>query len=219
MCDVEVVFEFFVYLCVGRDRFCYVDRDSSCGGFIFGVVIIVKKRVRTKKGMGSLPVDIDGSVSRELSRVPVSLRKVYHFDGDVSYDPLVHPGKVMEILSEGKTPKELVKEVGVSLATMKRWVSTYPDFAAAWGIGMELNEAWWDKLGRENLENKDFNNSLYSMFRANLHGWSKKKTEEVIETKRAELRVDLGRLELEDLESLKEVIARAIPADAGPDRE
>ena len=70
---------------------------------------------------------------------------------------LYHPGllyepsmcdRLLELMAQGWTYVEVAKELKTSLTTMRRWCDEFPEFAAAYKLGFEYAEAWYQKLGR-----------------------------------------------------------------------
>ena len=87
--------------------------------------------------------------------------------------------KLIEMMSEGASLKEVAAALGVSRETLRNWgdekSSTYrPDFSGTIKKGLELSEAWWERQGRTNLFNKDFSCVLWYMNMKNRFGWRDK---------------------------------------------
>lgn len=102
---------------------------------------------------------------------------------------------VIEKMAQGKSKTAAHIEMGISSPTFYDWITEYkevddpnnpgqkisqpnprfqPDFYRAVKIGEELNLRWWEEIGRMNLHNKNFNNTMYMMQMQNRHGWSRR---------------------------------------------
>jgi len=79
---------------------------------------------------------------------------------------------LIQEMSEGASLKELPAIFGVCLSTIKNWRKEHSDFNNAIIIGIELSEAWWYIQGRKNIENKEFNSTLFYMNMKNRFGWA-----------------------------------------------
>ncbi len=88
------------------------------------------------------------------------------------YDPAMCE-QVIELMREGYAKVEVAAELGICKDTLNEWTndSTKPEFSAAIKLGSQLSEAWWMKKGRINLENREFNPTLWYMNMKNRHGW------------------------------------------------
>lgn len=83
------------------------------------------------------------------------------YDYDVEYDPVFHPQKVIECMSEGSSWEELCLDLGVLRFVIIQWMGEYDEFKDAMLEGVHLSMAWWKRQGRKNIFNPYFNNSLY----------------------------------------------------------
>lgn len=79
--------------------------------------------------------------------------------------------KIIEMMSEGASKKEVAAEFGVARQNMLVWQDKYPEFGEAVTRAEELCEAWWEKQGRTHLQNKEFNHVLWYMNMKNRFAW------------------------------------------------
>lgn len=121
------------------------------------------------------------------------------------------PGKLVRLMAEGRTFKDAITIMGLSEPTAYSYIKQFldedqqvlntnfkPEFFKSYKFGCMLSELWWNELGRLNLNNKEFNNTLYMMFRTNMHGWTRRldgklditETKHTIETQ--QIKVDMN---------------------------
>ena len=112
--------------------------------------------------------------------------------------------KLIEMMKEGASLKEVAAELGISRETLRNWgdekSKTYcPDFSGTIKKGLELSEAWWERQGRVNLHNKDFSCVLWYMNMKNRFGWRDKQEikQDVKQT------IELSEIQVEILEDAK----------------
>lgn len=101
--------------------------------------------------------------------------------------------KLIDIMAQGKSKTTAITELGISVKTFWDWTTEYiedvdeegklykrsnnnfqPNFLKALKIAEQLNLSWWEEMGRMNINNKDFNSTLYMMQMQNRHGWSRR---------------------------------------------
>lgn len=179
--------------------------------------------------------DIDRTVKQitdtaiEYSIPPEVLQKhIYSFGRPSEYreemcNELIHH------MMQGRSFSNAAALMGISYTIAYDWVKEVdadgnpnprfkPDFLKAYKIGLELSELWWDEIGRTNLGNKDFNNSLYMMFRTNKHGWTRRLEGkvDVVETNHTidEKRITINQIQQIGDEGLAEIARILIDAGA-----
>lgn len=97
------------------------------------------------------------------------------------YDKDIHPTLVIMNMVQGKSLVETAYDMGIPYITLWHWAhkdENKPEFLNAIKIGEKLSEGWWEKMGRLNIGNKEFNSILWMMNMSNRHGWSRKVTED-----------------------------------------
>ena len=69
----------------------------------------------------------------------------------------------------GSSIVEVCKFLGINKSTWYRWLKDprKGDFQESAQMGLESSEAYWVRMGRENIENKSFNTALYSFMMVN----------------------------------------------------
>ena len=87
---------------------------------------------------------------------------------------------VICLMSEGASKIEVCAELGICFDTIPEWCNpkgaySKPTFSEAVKKGLQLSQAWWEKNGRKNLENRDFNYTGWYMNMKNRFGWADKK--------------------------------------------
>lgn len=71
--------------------------------------------------------------------------------------------RVLAMGDEGKLPTEIIKELGITQYLHNKFKSAYPEYSEVFELSRLSAEAWWDKMGRENVDkpSKEFNATLY----------------------------------------------------------
>ena len=83
--------------------------------------------------------------------------------------------KVIELMSEGASLCEVSAKLGICKDEIHEWEENIPEFSDAIKKGKLLSQVWWEKQGRLNLTNKNFNYTLWYANMKNRFGWSDKK--------------------------------------------
>jgi hypothetical protein len=89
---------------------------------------------------------------------------------------------ILELYSEGASDVEIKAmicqktngKVRMSNSLWDRWIEDYEEFSQTIKMGKLFSESWWNKNGRKNLENKDFNYTGWYMNMKNRFGWTDK---------------------------------------------
>lgn len=76
------------------------------------------------------------------------------------YDPAFCE-RVIELGKQGMSPHEMGLEMGFARSTLVKWTDEHPEFSAAFNEAQQFAQAWWEKQGRIQLENRDFNAGLW----------------------------------------------------------
>ncbi|MCP4393427.1 MAG: helix-turn-helix domain-containing protein [Alphaproteobacteria bacterium] len=70
---------------------------------------------------------------------------------------------VINLMAEGGSLAECCAEIGIVNDTWYHWINKHTTFSGAVKMGTELSKAWWEKHGRTNLKDRDFNHVLWMM--------------------------------------------------------
>lgn len=97
------------------------------------------------------------------------------------YDPKYHPALTIRYMKRGYSLIELCSKFGISPMTYKKWVKQYEELNEAWELGLIHAEAYWVNKVKNNLENRAFNERLFSMYMVNRFGWNSGKTQKNID--------------------------------------
>lgn len=69
--------------------------------------------------------------------------------------------QVVEYGKDGYSRAEIAAGLEITRDTLYRWQHEHPEFSDAISRASDLSLAWWERNGRTNLTNKDFNHGLY----------------------------------------------------------
>ena len=87
----------------------------------------------------------------------------------------------VEMSSRGCSKIEFCAQVGIWYEAFLNYQKKHEDFSKAVKKGELLCQAWWEKKGRENMDNRDFNYTGWYMnmknrFRESVSPWHDKQT-------------------------------------------
>lgn len=80
--------------------------------------------------------------------------------------------RITELASEGASIAELSVELGISKDTFYALSKREPVFSDTIKRCKQLSEGWWEKQGRTNLQNKEFNYTGWYMNMKNRFKWT-----------------------------------------------
>lgn len=103
---------------------------------------------------------------------------------EISELPETWYNEVLELYSEGASDVEVKALIykwrgSFSNDLWDRWMKEEQVFSETIKMGRLLSESWWNKSGRKNLQNKDFNYTGWYMNMKNRFGWADKKEVDV----------------------------------------
>jgi hypothetical protein len=83
---------------------------------------------------------------------------------------------VVELMREGASLVEVYAALDIDDDTLYDWCNEESprfkqEFSDAVKTGRRLSHAWWERHGRQQLDNKEFNSTLWYMNMKNRHGW------------------------------------------------
>ncbi len=86
---------------------------------------------------------------------------------------------IIKEMTEGASKVEVAATLGINPDTLHEWCKPTSDqfnqmFSDTIKEGEMASKAWWLRLGRINLENKEFSSTLWYMNMKNRHNWKDK---------------------------------------------
>lgn len=88
------------------------------------------------------------------------------------------------MMQEGCSKVEVIAALGVSKEAFYEWCNPkksnyHPEFAEVVQLGELHCQAWWEKQGRINLHERNFNSGLWYMNMKNRFGWADQQKKEI----------------------------------------
>ena len=90
---------------------------------------------------------------------------------------ILRPGYQREVLEQyalGCTDSEICAMLQIAMRQFNKHYDNDDTFKEVVDYGRTLSKAFWDKLGRTKVDDKNFNTALYVAWRKNYHGWADK---------------------------------------------
>lgn len=72
-----------------------------------------------------------------------------------------HCKTVLELAANGAGPAEYSTEFGIDRTTLYEWARTHADFQHALTRAKQIEQAWWEREGREGMRAKTFNAQVW----------------------------------------------------------
>lgn len=87
--------------------------------------------------------------------------------------------KILKEYKEGASDVEIRADLNLTWAGWKQLMDDSPEFYNTVVIGRQLEKAWWMRVGRVNVFDRNFNSMLWYRNMQNRFGWSDKQTSNV----------------------------------------
>ena len=101
--------------------------------------------------------------------------------GRSMFDPGYHPRYTIEYMKDGLSLAEVCSKFGINPGTFEKWCKQYQILMDAWNEGLVHAEAYWVGMVRDNLNNRAFNDRLFSMYMVNRFNWNSGKTKQTVD--------------------------------------
>lgn len=82
--------------------------------------------------------------------------------------------QALNLYEEGASDVEIAKLLGITKKDFEKMYSEVATFSAFVDKGRTLAEAWWNYKLRKNVDNKDFNTTLFNFAMKNRWNWADK---------------------------------------------
>lgn len=69
--------------------------------------------------------------------------------------------RIVALGSEGLSEVQISARINTPRTTIRSWADQHPRFSSALTRARELSQVWWEDKAQGNLENRDFNASLW----------------------------------------------------------
>ena len=116
--------------------------------------------------------------------------------------------RVETLFDQGASIAEVCRDMGISRNTFKTWRTSVDaqkaSFRDAVTMGLEASEAWWIRQGRENIDNRSFNNNLWALNMVNRWSWNSNKKEEKKEISH------IGTVEVKNKDDVESIVEKAV---------
>ena len=116
--------------------------------------------------------------------------------------------RVETLFDQGASIAEVCRDMGISRNTFKTWRTSVDaqkaSFRDAVTMGLEASEAWWIRQGRENIDNRSFNNNLWALNMVNRWSWNSNKKEEKKEISH------IGTVEVKNKVDVESIVEKAV---------
>jgi len=116
--------------------------------------------------------------------------------------------RVETLFDQGASIAEVCRDMGISRNTFKTWRTSVDaqkaSFRDAVTMGLEASEAWWIRQGRENIDNRSFNNNLWALNMVNRWSWNSNKREEKKEISH------IGVVEVKNKVDVESIVEKAV---------
>ena len=118
--------------------------------------------------------------------------------------------RVVDLGAQGYSIAEIIADIAAgSYETIDRWKKTRRSFYEAMIRARQLSLAWWERTGRENAGNRDFNSNLYRIIMMARFGADGYRERAIVEHVEGEAGLDLGKLEPAQREVLAQLLEAA----------